>query len=153
VALGTIADYYPNIPFPTPKVGKWEVRDNWVIDIRGIPSQRNGYCYGKQIMWVDKVSANALWKDMYDANMKPLEDRPAGEYRLHVPNESMQYETGNFWQATYDIQTDHFTSARTADASGRWNVANEDCKNAGGINYYDNIKGYSTVAGLAQVMR
>ncbi|MBF6567820.1 MAG: DUF1329 domain-containing protein [Candidatus Binataceae bacterium] len=152
-ALGTLANYYPVLFFPTPKVGKWEVRDTWVIDVRRIPQQRNGYCYGKQIIWVDKISGNALWKDMYDANLKYWKSDMIEHIASPVPGQDLQYETTNFWQGTYDMQNDHYTVALSADPAGQWSVANEDCKNAGGIDYFDNVKQYNTVAGLAQVMR
>ncbi len=152
-ALGTISNYYPSLIFPSPKVGRWEVRDAWVIDIRRIPQQAKGYCYGKQIMWVDKTSGNALWKDIYDANLKLWKIQALEHIASPVPHVGMQLETGNFWQAMYDLQNDHMTAAQTSDPLGRWDVANEDCKSAGGIDYYDNVKEYSTAAGLAQVMR
>ncbi len=152
-ALGTIANYYPSLIFPTPKVGKWEVRDTWVIDIRRVPSLAKGYCYGKQVMWVDKVSGNALWKDIYDGNLKFWKIQALEHVASPVPGQDPQYETGNFWQAMYDLQNDHMTAAQSSDALRRWDVANEDCRNAGGINYYDNVKDFNTVDGLAQVLR
>src|SRR5579885_612406 len=53
--FGDLTHYYP-LYFPKPEIGKWEVRDAYVIDTRRVPSLRAGYCYGKRIMWVDKAS-------------------------------------------------------------------------------------------------
>ncbi|MGH6681755.1 MAG: DUF1329 domain-containing protein, partial [Bradyrhizobium sp.] len=151
--FGNLNYYYPSLFFPTPKVGKWETRAAWVIDTRRIPSQRKGYCYGKQIMWIDKYSGNLIWKDNYDASMRLWKSALLAHIASPVPGQGIQLETGNFIEIWYDQQNDHMTLALSSDAQGRWDLANQACKNADGIDYYDNVKQYNTVAGLSQVMR
>ena len=40
--------YYPGtlgfVPFPKPAMGKWELRDSYVISLRRLPSAAKGYC-------------------------------------------------------------------------------------------------------------
>jgi Protein of unknown function (DUF1329) len=51
-------------------VGKWELRDAYVLDIRRVPEKAHGYCYSKRILYVDKNLFVPLWADMYDINGK-----------------------------------------------------------------------------------
>ena len=50
--------YYPGapgiVPFPTPAMGKWELRDSYVISLQRLPSAAKGYCYARRVMYVDK---------------------------------------------------------------------------------------------------
>jgi hypothetical protein len=50
--------------FPTPSWGKWQLRDVYAIDVRRVPSERSGYCYGSRIMYVDKEFFYTLWNDL-----------------------------------------------------------------------------------------
>jgi hypothetical protein len=42
------------IPFPTPALGKWELRDTYVISLQRLPGFAKGYCYSQRDMYVDK---------------------------------------------------------------------------------------------------
>jgi hypothetical protein len=50
--------YYPGsigfVPFPKPAMGKWELRDTYVISLQRLPAFAKGYCYSRRIMYVDK---------------------------------------------------------------------------------------------------
>jgi hypothetical protein len=50
--------YYPGssgfVPFPKPAMGKWELRDTYIISLRRLPAFAKGYCYSRRIMYVDK---------------------------------------------------------------------------------------------------
>ena len=50
--------YYPGgvgfAPFPKPTMGKWELRDTYVISLRRLPAFSKGYCYSRRVMYVDK---------------------------------------------------------------------------------------------------
>jgi hypothetical protein len=52
------AYYYPGalgfVPFPRPAMGKWELRDSYIISMRRLPSAARGYCYSRRVMYVDK---------------------------------------------------------------------------------------------------
>ncbi|MGH7905218.1 MAG: DUF1329 domain-containing protein, partial [Candidatus Binataceae bacterium] len=148
---GNLSNFYP-LFFPRPIIGKWEVRNTQVIDTRRVPSQQAGYCYGKQIMYVDKYSYNILWKDLYDPHMKFFKTDMVNHLAQAVPQEGMQYETGNWIQTIWNFDADHLTSTVTADTAGGGERNNQDCRNVDGANY-DNIERYSTVDGLTQVMR
>jgi hypothetical protein len=50
--------FYPGaagvIPFPKPALGKWEIRNTYVLSVRRLPQYANGYCYSRRIIYVDQ---------------------------------------------------------------------------------------------------
>jgi Protein of unknown function (DUF1329) len=50
--------YYPGsigfAPFPKPAMGKWELRDTYVIALQRLPAFAKDYCYSRRVMYVDK---------------------------------------------------------------------------------------------------
>jgi len=148
---GNLANYYP-LYFPKPEVGKWEVRDSYMIDTRRIPSLRAGYCYGKRIMWIDKYSYNISWADVYDPAMKLLKITMSEKIAAPVGSEGMQFNTGNNIETSWDIRAIHLSTWLTSGSSGRGLVNQQACRNLDGVNY-DDIQQYSTVGGLTQIMR
>jgi Protein of unknown function (DUF1329) len=42
------------VPFPKPSMGRWELRDTYVISLERLPQFARGYCYGRRIMYVDQ---------------------------------------------------------------------------------------------------
>jgi len=42
------------VPFPKPTMGRWELRDSYVISLKRLPQFAKGYCYSQRIMYVDK---------------------------------------------------------------------------------------------------
>jgi len=151
VVYGNTANYYP-IMFPKPVVGKWEVRDTQVIDTRRIPSMRSGYCYGKQIMYIDTESSNLIWKDLYDPDMKFAKADMVNHIASAVPHQGLQFDTGNTVQTMWNLQREHLTFFNTAGSSAKGILTNEQCRNLNGVDY-DDISHYSTVSGLTQTMR
>jgi hypothetical protein len=148
---GNIANYYPLL-FPKPIIGKWEVRDTYVIDVRRIPSLQAGYCYGKQIINVDQYSFVPLWKDSYDPSMKLVKIEAAIKVAAPVRGSGMQFSTGNVIEVVWDVEKEHVTAFITSGASGKELVNGDQCRNLEGVNY-DDIQQYSTPGGLTQVMR
>jgi Protein of unknown function (DUF1329) len=60
----------PHLGAARSNVGKWEVRDAYVLDSRRVSERAHGYCYSKRILYVDKTLFVPLWADMYDNNGK-----------------------------------------------------------------------------------
>src|SRR5207302_2573092 len=56
--------------FAKPSWGKWELRAVYLNDVRRIPQERAGYCYGSRIMYIDNEVFYSIWNDLYDSNMK-----------------------------------------------------------------------------------
>ncbi|MBF6567670.1 MAG: DUF1329 domain-containing protein [Candidatus Binataceae bacterium] len=146
-------DYYQSgLTFPTPTVGTWEVRPTYVIDAHRLPPFQKGYCYGKEVMWIDKDSYGILWKDQYDPAMKFWKTSMALHLGTPVPGEGFQREGTQFIQLIIDQQNAHYGVVATSDPQGRWFRANSDCKDYEGTDF-TNVKRFATPAGLWQVMR
>ncbi len=148
---GNLSNYY-SIYFPKPAVGKWEVRDSYVIDVRRVPSLRAGYCYGRRIMWIDKASFNASWADLYDPEMKMCKITMSEKIAAPTSTEGMQLASGNTIETAWNIQTGHLTAWITSGPGGRGLINQQACTNVDGVNY-DDVQQYSTVGGLTQIMR
>jgi Protein of unknown function (DUF1329) len=102
----------PPLMFPTPKVGKFEVRDFYVVDLKPLASYANGYCYGRRIMYVDKETNLVMWVELYDQNKKLWKFGYNFGSTIRVPTggEQMTNQAGA-WNALYDIQNYHSNAA------------------------------------------
>ena len=62
--------YYPAakgiVPWARPSLGKWELRDTYVIDMSRLPAYSAGYCYGRRVLYVDKETFFPLAVELYD---------------------------------------------------------------------------------------
>ncbi|MGH7905452.1 MAG: DUF1329 domain-containing protein [Candidatus Binataceae bacterium] len=144
-----LANYYQPMLFPGPRVGSWEVRDSYLIDVRRIPSQSAGYCFGKRMLYVDAQTWIETWCDLYDANMKFW--KPFSFQTIVWPqggNGPKVMYSGDYIVGIWDEQSDHASAWIAHPPFG----TNAECKNLGGINYTD-TKLYSTVGGLASIMQ
>ena len=59
------------LTWPTPKWGKWQVRDVDVLGLTKIPSKASSYCYGKRVIYADRAYRFPLWEDMWDTKKRP----------------------------------------------------------------------------------
>jgi hypothetical protein len=141
-----IENLYRPVFFPSPKIGKWELRDDYVIDVRRIPALAAGYCYGKKIIYVDKKSFLGSWTDIFDTGMKLWKAAPVWNLAHEVPGEGMQMAGNNLVITMYDVQNKHLTASMLKPRH------NQQCKNYEGVDYTD-VRRYSSVTGLSQVMR
>ncbi|MGH7905339.1 MAG: DUF1329 domain-containing protein [Candidatus Binataceae bacterium] len=142
--------FYLPLFFPKPSIGKWEARPSWMIDVRRVPSERSGYCYGKRILYVDKQVYESHWADLYDQNMKlwKIDYDPQG--LISVPGEG-EHWTNDGWGVMFDVQNMHISRVSLSGDGGAVR-ANSDCKNLGGRDFTDAVR-YSSVRGLAEIMR
>ncbi len=56
-----------SVPWPKATLGKWELRDAYVIDIRPVPSYT--YCYGSKTLYVDSQTWVPIHADIYDKDL------------------------------------------------------------------------------------
>ncbi|MBF6567683.1 MAG: DUF1329 domain-containing protein [Candidatus Binataceae bacterium] len=141
-----LENLYPQVFFPSPKIGKWEVRNQYVIDVRRIPALAAGYCYGKKIIYLDKASFLGSWTDIYDTSMRLWKAAPVENLAREVPGEGMQMAGNNILITMYDMQNNHLTSSMLKPGH------NQQCKSYQGVDYTD-VHRYSSVTGLSQIMR
>src|SRR5277367_6910789 len=105
-ASSNMDNYYP-LFFPSPKVGKWEVRPTYLLDVRRIPSERNGYCIGKRMLYVDKQQWTQFWADLYDENMKYWKSTSFQQIAHQVPGVGPVMYTGDYLVGLWDQQNNH----------------------------------------------
>jgi hypothetical protein len=142
-------DYDMPVGWSMPSWGPWSLRDVDVLDIRRIPSQRAGYCYGAKIMYLDTHFWRPLWEDTYDTNLKLWKI-----VSIH-PSVSQVPDLGKITGLTgieeyWDIQNDHASHIYSANPDGKTQsvVYNQEVPRE-----YNDVAKFSTPAGLMQMMR
>jgi len=142
------ANYYQPVFFPKPEVGSWEDRPNYVLDVRRIPSEASGYCFGKRMLYVDKQSLMETWTDLYDANMKYWKSISFQCIAQQVTGVGKVFYGGDYIVDGWDQQNSHLSTWISNPPFG----TNEQCAKVNGVNYTD-AKLYSSVGGLSSVMQ
>jgi hypothetical protein len=141
------ANYDMPLGWAKPSWGRWSLRETYVIDVRRIPSEASGYCYGKRIMWVDKYVLHEIWTDLYDSNMKLWKIMMVAGAPKKIQGR-MSSVVGTLFVGMWDMQNDHSTLAFTADGHGGDIVVDNAVPKE-----YEDITRYCTPAGLMQIMR
>jgi len=139
-------NYYMPLGFPKPSWGQWQLRDADIIDVRRVPSKRNGYCIGSRIIYADVENHFALFEEIFDVNQKLWKIALANQRQ--VRDSVIGLVPGAITSAVWDIQNDHMTSVSTSDKYGHDLLPNSDAP----IEYQDFDK-YSTPGGLAQILK
>jgi hypothetical protein len=143
-------NFYQPLMFPPPTMGQWQVRDADVLDIRRVPSESAGYCYGKRILYIDRYYHTGLWDDLYDSNMKlwkvALLAVPDAAKVPGIPGGRAPGLDGFF--TMWDVQNDHLTVITGLNEKGEGYFVNSDAPKE----YQDLVK-YTTPSGLSQIMR
>lgn len=145
------AEYVGQLGWAKPSWGPWSLRDVYAIDVRRVPSQRQGYCYGSKIMYVDKQFMHMLWEEIYDSNLKLWKIVRIYPHPSEVtPGQGMIPLDGSIIESYWDVQNDHKSDVFTANPDGKTD----------GLTYnqtapaeFNNIVKYSSPAGLMQIMR
>ena len=133
--------------WPSPKVGKWELRDVYVIDAKRAPGFVAGYCFGGRHLYVDKKTWVVLWTDTYDVNNKLYKLITNFRQPAPLPGDEpglLFYPTlGNDVFTGWDVQNNHLTATFESDT-----LVNADVPEQ-----YRDIRRYALPAGLNEVMR
>jgi hypothetical protein len=139
-------NYYMPLGWPRPSWGNWQLRDVDVIDIRRVPREMAGYCYGKRIIYEDSQTHYALWEDAYDRQMRFWKTALLAQ-RL-IKKTSLGDVPGAFSSTAWDFEGRHLTNASTQSKQGGDVLVDGDVPAE-----YRNFTRYSTIAGLAQIMK
>jgi Protein of unknown function (DUF1329) len=140
-------NYYFPLLWPRPTWAKFELRDTNVIDIRPLP-KNTGYCYAKRIIYVDANSQVPLWEDLYDSHMKLWKVFRVGTRAREVPNAGVQDSSGSRVTQLWNLKTDHVSFLSTVTPTGDDFAINEQVPKQ-----YDDVKRYSGLSGLNEIMR
>jgi hypothetical protein len=141
---------YQPLLFPPPAAGAWQVRDVDVLDVRRIPSERPGYCYGKRIMYLDTYYHTTHWQDIYDSSLKLWKlGQWATPDAAKVPGVPGGLAPGlGGYAVVWDIQNNHMTLATSFGEKGDSYLINGDAPKE-----YQNYSRFSTPLGLTEIMR
>ena len=144
--------YYPAavgiVPFPKPALGKWELRDSYVISLRRLPIAAKDYCYSRRVMYVDKenyFSAGEL--DLYNPSGELFKSQFVLLYPSVIP------ETGGdvvelLSGANVGFLV-NFTNEHVTVSPGLKPCVNSDCASDG---YFD-IRRYASPEALMKIIQ
>ena len=133
--------------WPKPEWSHFQLTDAGIIDVRCVPSEAAGYCYGARIMFLDSNSYYHVWTEPYDSNLKlwklllptlRVDDLPI--IGTTITNE------GAF--LLWDVQNAHLTLATSDGGIGRGAVFNQNAP----AEFHDYLRFY-TPGGLMQILR
>ena len=141
------ADVDMPLGWPTPKWGKWQLRDVDVLGIKKIPTRSASYCYGRRVMYADSHFASPLWEEMDDMKMRPLKIMVLFPLKVDVPGVGTVNTAPFEDEVIWDIQRNH-ASFNIDPAMGRPYYINEQAP----PEYHDDSR-YTTPAGLNMIMR
>jgi hypothetical protein len=129
--------------WPNPAVGKWELRDEYIIDIAPLP-KLGSYCYGHKVMFVDKETWNETWIDNYDAQGKFWKGEMIYLRPHPLNNGEMYVYRGTNSEAMVDFQNTHATTSRPTDEPRFDKYCDGECAEP---------EVYAFPAGLSRIMR
>jgi hypothetical protein len=135
------------LAFPTPKWGKWQLRDVDVLALKKIPSKAASYCYGKRVIYADSAYAFPLWEDMWDVKGNPWKFAALFPLAVDVPGVGPVDTAALDVEVWWDIQRNHATFV-SEPAEGRAYYINDEAPKE----YHDDAR-YTTPAGLNLIMR
>lgn len=90
--------------WPRLAMGKWEVRDAYIIDV--VPINKD-YCYAHKVFYVDKQSWNALEYETYDKSGKLWKVNKNSLGMVHLNNGEQTVVSAATEAAIWDLQNTH----------------------------------------------
>jgi hypothetical protein len=135
------------LTFPTPKWGKWQVRDVDVLGLTRIPSKAASYCYGERVIYADSNSGFPLWEDMWDTKHQPWKFAALFPVAADVPGVGVVDTAALDVEVWWDIQRNHATLVSEPAQGHPYYINGQAPKE-----YHDDNR-YATPAGLNLIMR
>jgi hypothetical protein len=139
-------NYYMPLGWPKPDWGEWQLREVDVIDVRRVPVEQAGYCYGKRVIYEDSSTHYALWEDGYDTNMRLWKTALLAQRTIRTG--SLGAVPGAFNASAWDLKNEHMTNTSTQSRDG-----GDVLFDSGVPKEYQNLVSYSTPSGLAEIMK
>ena len=135
------------LAFPTPKWGKWQVRDVDVLGLTKIASKAGSYCYGKRVIYTDSTYSFPLWEDMWDTKNQPWKFAALFPLAVDVPGVGVVDTAALDVEVWWDIQRNHATFVSEPAQGHAYYINGQAPKE-----YHDDNR-YATPAGLNLIMR
>jgi Protein of unknown function (DUF1329) len=100
--------------WPTPRDGKWELRDTYVVALYPLPVLGSSYCYGVRIVYIDKETWDNYYFDLYDAARKLWKTEWLFTYPMDIGGGERAI-TNNNNSTMLDLQNSHATAVVETD--------------------------------------
>jgi hypothetical protein len=144
--------YYPGsvgfVPFPKPAMGKWELRDTYVLSLRRLPSAANGYCYSRRVMYVDAENYFGAGElDLYDPAGKLFKTQMVFLYPALIPK--TDHDVAELASGPNVGFLVNFTDRHVTTQIGSQACVNSDCEKDG----YLDIRRYASPEALMKIVR
>ncbi len=143
--------YYPGsfgvVPFPRPTLGRWELRDTYVISLRRLPNCAKGYCYSRRVMYVDKETYFGAGElDLYGPEGTLFKSQLVFLYPAAIPktDDVAELESGADTDFLVDFINRHMTVSPGLHA-----CVNSDCAKDG----YLDVHRYASPEALMQIVQ
>jgi hypothetical protein len=135
-------------PFPKPAMGKWELRESYVLSLKRLPQYANGYCYAERIMYVDKENYFSEGElDLYDRPGNLAKTQLAFLYPVSIPasdGDAVELQTGPYTGLLINFQSKHVTASPYLRS-----CVDDECAAAG----YLDLSRYASPQGLMKIMQ
>ncbi len=95
--------------WPTPKDGKWELRDTYIVALYPLPELGTSYCYGVRIVYIDKETWDNYYFDLYDSGHKLWKTEWLFTYPMDIGG-GERAVTNNNTSTMLDLQNAHATA-------------------------------------------
>jgi hypothetical protein len=136
------------VPFPKPEMGKWELRDTYVLSLKRLPQFANGYCYSDRVMYVDKENYFGAGElDLYDAPGKLSKTQLVFLYPVPIPGsrgDVVELLTGPYIGLLVNFRNEHVTITPYLRS-----CLDGECATGG----YLDISRYASPGGLMKIMQ
>jgi hypothetical protein len=130
--------------WPNPRVGNWELRDVYVLDLVPLPVLDN-YCYGHKVIFVDKETFVQLYLDDYDAKGRLYKGQLIWRAPVRVNDYESYVVRGHDPQTMIDWENIHATTSLPNAAPELNHLNHRDVSNHPDI--------YAFPGGLAYIMK
>lgn len=146
-------DYYYSggegiVPFPKPAMGKWELRDTYVLSLKRLPQFARGYCYSDRVIYVDKENYFGAGElDLYDSPGKLSKTQLVFLYPVPIPapgGDLAELLAGPYIGLLVNFRNKHVTVSPYLRS-----CVDSECSTAG----YLDISRYASPEGLMKIMQ
>ena len=136
------------VPFPKPAMGKWELRDTYVLSLKRLPQFAKGYCYSERVIYVDKENYFGAGElDLYDSPGKLSKTQMLFLYPVPIPasgGDFAELVAGPFIGLLVNFRNKHVTVSPYLRS-----CLDGECSAAG----YLDISRYASPEGLMKIMQ
>jgi len=140
-------NYYHPLLWPKRSLGKWQLRDTYVIELQRLPQFAEGYCYSKRKMYMDAATTAQMAWDTWDSAGRQW--RSELPFTMPEPVPKGGYSLNPGWShVDIDFQNQHISVLVPGPDPVHEILINSEIPSE-----YINYARYGTPAGLAQVMQ